>query len=341
VNLKGTTMSDSEALVRAAVGAAPEEPREAGRAWHLPGDFLFHKAAVFAAFLAAAALFATVIAIAYDSWPSIQTFGIWRFLESSEWNPVTQTFGAFPFIVGTLVSSAIAMILAVPVSFAIAVFIAEIAPSWIKRPVAGAIELLAAIPSIVYGLWGLLVFAPVFATMEPWINRNLGAIPGIGLLFQGPPMGIGMLTAGIILAIMVLPYISSIMRDVFLVVPSSLRESAYALGSTTWEVAWDIILPYTRTAVAGGIFLGLGRALGETMAVTFVIGNSNVLSSSLLMPSATIPSVLANEFTEATTKLYLSSLIYLGLILIAVTLVVRFLAVLLIRHLGRREGVAS
>jgi phosphate transport system permease protein len=334
-------MNGWDAVAGADVEAQPERPKSAGRSWHLPTDFLFHKAAVFAAFLAAGALFATVIAITGDSWAAIRAFGIWGFLKSSEWNPVTQTFGAFPFIIGTLVSSAIAMILAVPISFGIAVFIAEVAPVWIKRPVAGAIELLAAIPSIVYGLWGLLVFAPVFATVEPWINRYLGAIPGVGLLFQGPPMGIGMLTAGIVLAIMVLPYISSIMRDVFLVVPSSLRESAYALGCTTWEVAWNVILPYTRSAVTGGIFLGLGRALGETMAVTFVIGNSNVLSASLLMPSATIPSVLANEFTEATTKLYLSSLIYLGLILIAVTLVVRFLAVLLIRRLGRQEGTSA
>jgi phosphate transport system permease protein len=322
-------------------GAMPEKPKSAVRSWHLPRDFLFHKAAVFAAFVAAGTLFATVIAITFDSWTAIQTFGVWRFLKSSEWNPVTQTFGAFPFIVGTLVSSAIAMVLAVPVSFGIAVFIAEIAPAWFKRPIAAAIELLAAIPSIVYGLWGLLVFAPVFARMEPWISQNLGAIPGIGALFQGPPMGIGMLTAGIVLAIMVLPYISSIMRDVFLIVPSSLRESAYAMGCTTWEVAWHIVLPYTRSAVIGGIFLGLGRALGETMAVTFVIGNSNVLSRSLLMPGATIPSVLANEFTEATTKLYLSSLIYLGLILIGVTLTVRILAVFLIRSLGRREGAAA
>ncbi|MDE3110905.1 MAG: phosphate ABC transporter permease subunit PstC, partial [Acidobacteriota bacterium] len=212
---------------------------------------------------------------------------------------------------------------------------------WIKRPVAGAIELLAAIPSIVYGLWGLLVFAPVFSQIEPWISQYLGAIPGIGLLFQGPPVGIGMLTAGIVLAIMILPYISSIMRDVFIAVPPALRESAYAMGATTWEVAWNIVLPYTRSAVIGGVFLGLGRALGETMAVTFVIGNSNALSASLLMPGATIPSVLANEFTEATTPLYLSSLIYLGLLLIAVTLVVQVLAVLLVRRLGRREGTAT
>ena len=334
-------MNGPDVAVQVGMRPSSEEPKSVGGPWSLPADFLFHKAAAFAAFLAAAALFATVIAITYDSWTSIQTFGIWRFLRSSQWNPVTQTFGAFPFIVGTLVSSAIAMVLSVPFSFGIAVFIAEIAPSWIKGPVAWAIELLAAIPSIVYGLWGLVVFAPVFAEIEPWISHSLGAIPGIGRLFQGPPMGIGMLTAGIVLAIMILPYISSIMRDVFLVVPSSLRESAYAMGATTWEVAWHIILPYTRSAVIGGIFLGLGRALGETMAVTFVIGNSNVLSPSLLMPGATIPSVLANEFTEATTKLYLSSLIYLGLILIAVTLAVRLLAVLLMRRLGRREGAAA
>lgn len=334
-------MSGSDLVLGINTGPASEEPRAATKPWRLSGDSLFHGAAVFAAFVAAATLFGTVIAIAYDSRLSIHAFGIWSFLKSSEWNPVTQTFGAFPFILGTLISSAIAMVLAVPLSFGIAVFIVEVAPSWIKRPVAGAIELLAAVPSIVYGLWGLVVFAPVFGNIEPWLSNTLGAIPGIGALFQGPPMGIGMLTAGIVLAIMVLPYTSSIMRDVFMVVPASLRESAYALGATTWEVAWDVVLPYTRSAVIGGIFLGLGRALGETMAVTFVIGNSNMFSPSLLMPSATIPSVLANEFTEATTKLYVSSLIYLGLILIAVTLAVRVLAVLLIRHLGRKEGALA
>lgn len=334
-------MSTYGVTAQAGMGSKPGKPIAADRSQRLSADFLFHKAAVFAAFLATATLFATVIAIAADSWPSIRAFGILRFIASSEWNPVTQTFGALPFIIGTLVSSAIAMLLAVPVSFGIAVFIAEIAPPWIKKPVAGAVELLAAIPSIVYGLWGLLVFAPVFGNIEPWINSHLGTIPGIGLLFQGPPMGIGMLTAGIVLAIMIVPYISSIMRDVFMVVPASLRESGYAMGATTWEVAWQIILPYTRSAVMGGIFLGLGRALGETMAVTFVIGNSNVLSSSLLMPGTTIASVLANEFTEATTALYRSSLIYLGLILIAVTLAVRFLAVFLVRRVGRREGARA
>jgi phosphate transport system permease protein len=334
-------MSGSDVVLGMETGPASEEPRAAAKWWRLSGDSVFHGAAVFAAFVAATTLFGTVIAIAYDSRLSIHTFGIWAFLKSSDWNPVTQTFGAFPFIIGTLVSSAIAIVIGVPFSFGIAVFIVEIAPAWIKRPVAGAIELLAAIPSIVYGLWGLVVFAPVFSAIEPWISHSLGTIPGIGALFQGPPMGVGMLTAGIVLAIMILPYISSIMRDVFMVVPSSLRESAYALGATTWEVAWNIVLPYTRSAVIGGIFLGLGRALGETMAVTFVIGNSNMISASLLMPSATIPSVLANEFTEATTKLYVSSLIYLGLILIAVTLAVRFFAVLMIRYLGRKEGASA
>lgn len=334
-------MNASDAAARTEVRSNAAHPIAARRSKYLSRDFWFHAGAVAAAFLAAAALFATVIAIAADSLTAIKAFGIWHFLKSSDWDPVTQTFGAFPFIIGTLVSSAIAMVLAVPVSFGTAVFISEVAPSWIRRPVAGAVELLAAIPSIVYGLWGLLVFAPVFSQLEPWISNTFGAVPWIGALFQGPPMGIGMLTAGIVLGIMILPYISSIMRDAFLAVPPAFRESAYAMGSTTWEVAWNIMLPYTRTAVVGGIILGLGRALGETMAVTFVIGNSNLVTSSLLMPGATITSVLANEFTEATSPLYRSSLIYLGLILIAVTLVVQFLAVLLIRGLGRREGAST
>ncbi len=334
-------MTSPEAAFRTGMPPAADEPETAPAARFWSGDWVFHKGAVFAAGVAAATLFATVLAIAYDSRPAIHAFGVWGFLKSSQWNPVQQQFGAFPFIIGTLICSAIAMIFAVPLSFGIAVFIAEIAPSWIQKPIAAAIELLAAIPSIVYGLWGLIVFAPVFADVEPWISSHLGAIPVIGALFQGPPVGIGMLAAGIVLAIMVVPYASSIMRDVFLTVPSSLRESAYAMGATTWEVAAKIIVPYSRTALVGGVFLGLGRALGETMAVTFMIGNANQLSSSLLMPAATIPSVLANEFLEATTTLYRSSLIYLGLILIAVTLVVRFLAVLLIRHLGRREGAAA
>ncbi|HUX72871.1 MAG TPA: phosphate ABC transporter permease subunit PstC [Steroidobacteraceae bacterium] len=328
-------MNSSAAAVGRRFEPAAKEPRFAGRRLSLPADFLFHKLAVAMAILVGVALLAVVAAIGYDSWPAIRTFGVYGFLKSSEWDPVAEHFGAFPFIVGTLVSSTIAMVLAVPVSFGVAVFISELAPGWIRQPVSAAVEMLAAIPSIVYGLWGLLVFAPVFADMEPWISDHIGRIPGIGALFQGPPMGIGMLTAGIVLAIMVLPYITAIMRDVFMATPARLKESAYAMGSTTWEVARHIILPYTRTAVAGGVFLGLGRALGETMAVTFVIGNSNNLSASLLMPGASIPSVIANEFTEATSRLYLSSLIYLGLILIVITLIVQMLAVLLVRSLNR------
>jgi phosphate transport system permease protein len=299
-------------------------------------DYLFKNLALVAAALVGVTLVATVLAIGYDSVPAIKVFGILGFLKSRAWNPVTQNFGAFVFIVGTLVSSCIALVLAVPLSFGVAVYISELAPRWVRKPVSAAVEMLASIPSIVYGLWGLLIFAPVFANCEPWINDHLGAIPWLGALFKGPPMGIGMLTAGIVLAVMILPYIAAIMRDVFMVTPAALKESAYGLGCTTWEVASQIILPYTRSAVVGAIFLGLGRALGETMAVTFVIGNSDNLAVSLLAPSASIPSVIANEFTEATTHLYLSSLIYLGLVLMAVTLVVRFLAVFLVRGLEHK-----
>ena len=317
------------------------DERSAGRTRVLSADFLFHHVALAMAILVGAALIAVVIAIAVDSWPAIKAFGVIGFLTGRTWDPVSEQFGAFPFIVGTLVSSAIAMVLAVPLSFGIAVFISELAPSWMRQPVSSAIEMLASVPSIVYGLWGLLVFAPAFANVEPWINDHLGAIPGIGVLFQGPPMGIGMLAAGIVLAIMILPYITAIMRDVFVATPTRLKESAYAMGATTWEVARKILLPYTRTAVTGGIFLGLGRALGETMAVTFVIGNSDNLSASLLMPGASIPSVIANEFTEATTKLYVSSLIYLGLVLIGITLIVQALAVLLLGTVGRGARAPS
>ncbi|HSN01749.1 MAG TPA: phosphate ABC transporter permease subunit PstC [Rudaea sp.] len=313
-----------------AASALPTIARPHGRAM----DFCFRHTAGLAAFAAGLMLVATLAAIAWDSALAIKTFGF-GFLWTSDWNPVTDRFGAFPFIIGTLVSSAIAMALATPISFGIALFITELAPRRLKQPVSSAIELLAAIPSIVYGLWGLLVFAPAFSKIEPWIDSHLGHLPGIGLLFQGPPMGIGMFTAGIVLAIMVLPFITAIMRDVFVMVPKHLKESAYGLGCTTWEVSRRVIVPYTRTAVTGGIFLGLGRALGETMAVTFVIGNSNTLSASLLMPGASIPSVIANEFTEATTPLYTSSLIYLGLILFGITLVVRLIAAWMLRSMRR------
>lgn len=314
-----------------AASALPTIARPRGRAM----DFWFRQTAGLAAFAAGLMLVATLVAIAWDSRLAIRTFGL-NFMWSQNWNPVTGQFGALTFIIGTLVSSAIAMLLATPVSFGIALFISELAPRRLKQPVSSAVELLAAIPSIVYGLWGLLVFAPAFARIEPWIDAHFGALPGLGALFRGPPMGIGMLTAGIVLAIMVLPFITAIMRDVFVMTPKHLKESAYGLGCTSWEVSRRVILPYTRSAVTGGIFLGLGRALGETMAVTFVIGNSNRLSASLLMPGASIPSVIANEFTEATSPLYISSLIYLGLVLFGITLIVLLLAAWMLRSMQRR-----
>jgi phosphate transport system permease protein len=279
-----------------------------------------------------------VVSLLIGSLPAIRAFGF-GFLFSSEWNPVTEKFGALVPIFGTLATSAIALLIAIPVSFGIALFLTEMSPRWLKRPLGIAVELLAGIPSIIYGMWGLFVFAPFFAdNVQPWLTRHLGSAALIGPLFQGPPMGIGMLTAGLILAIMVIPFIASVMRDVFEIVPPMLKESAYGLGATTWEVVWHVVLPYTKIGVVGGVMLGLGRALGETMAVTFVIGNAHELSSSLLMPGNSISSALANEFTEAVGDLYTSSLIELGLILFFNTFVVLSLAKLLLLQLNKREG---
>jgi phosphate transport system permease protein len=270
--------------------------------------------------------------------PALAAFGS-GFLVTNVWNPVTEKFGALAPVYGTLVTSAIAMLIATPVAFGIALFITELCPLWLKRPLATTIELLAAIPSIIYGIWGLFVLAPfVQDYVEPALIASLGEIPGLGLLFAGPPLGIGVLTAGFILAVMVLPLISSIMRDVFLTVPPVLKESAYALGATTAEVAWQVVLPYARIGVVGGILLGLGRALGETMAVTFVIGNSHHIHLSILQPGTTISAALANEFTEAVGDLYLSSLILLGLILFLITLVVLAIAKLLLSRLQQQAG---
>jgi len=253
---------------------------------------------------------------------------------------VLHKFGALVPIYGTLVTALIAMIIAVPVSFGIALFLTEVAPAWMRGPVAAGIELLAGIPSIIYGMWGLFVFVPFMAAhVVPWLNAHVGHWPLIGPLFTGPPLGIGMLTAGIVLAIMVIPFISSVMREVFLTVPTRLKESAYALGSTTWEVVWDIVLPYTRSAVIGGVFLGLGRALGETMAVTFVLGNAHRLSASLLEPGNSIAATIANEFTEADSDIYRSSLIALGFLLFIVTFIVLSVAKLMLNRLSKQEGV--
>jgi phosphate transport system permease protein len=265
-------------------------------------------------------------------------FGL-GFLWSDTWDPVGQQFGALVSIYGTVVSSLIAMVIAVPVSFGIAMFLTEIAPKWMRGPVGTAIELLAGIPSIIYGMWGLFVLVPVLAEhVYPWVDAHMGTWPVVGTLFAGPPLGLGMLTAGLVLAIMVIPFIASVMREVFLTVPGRLKESSYALGSTRWEVVWDVVLPYTRSAVLGGIFLGLGRALGETMAVTFVLGNAHELSASLLMPGNSIAATIANEFSEADSAMYRSSLIALGFVLFLVTFVVLAIARLMLRQLDKREG---
>jgi phosphate transport system permease protein len=301
-------------------------------------DQLFRHATRFFAFLVLALLAGILISLLVGSLSSIRTFGF-GFFASAEWNPVTEQFGALVPIVGTLTTSAIALLIGIPVSFGIALFLTELSPKWLRRPLGTAIELLAAIPSIIYGMWGLFVFAPVFAShVQPILKSTLGSVPIIGILFKGPPMGIGVLTAGIILAIMVIPFIASVMRDVFEIVPAVLKESAYALGSTTWEVVWHVVLPYTKVGVVGGIMLGLGRALGETMAVTFVIGNAHRLSASLMEPGNSIASALANEFTEAVGDLYLSALIELGLVLFFITFVVLALSKLLLLRLARREG---
>ncbi len=279
-----------------------------------------------------------LVSLVLGAAPSLQHFGL-RFLWTSDWDPVQDKFGALVPIYGTLVTSLIAMLIGVPVTFGIALFLTELSPAWLKRPLGTAIELLAAIPSIIYGMWGLFVFAPIFQEyIQPPLIHAFGALPGAAALFKGPPLGIGMLSAGLILSIMVIPFIAAVMRDVFELVPPLLKESAYGLGSTTWEVVWRVVLPYTKAGVIGGIMLGLGRALGETMAVTFVIGNAHELSASLMAPGNSIASALANEFTEAVGDLYFSSLIELGLILFLITTIVLALSKLLLMRLALREG---
>lgn len=274
--------------------------------------------------------------------PAIQKYGL-SFLWTSEWDPVKEKFGGLVMIYGTLVTSLIALVIAVPVSFGIALFLTELSPNWLKRPLGTAIELLAAVPSIVYGMWGLMVFGPVFSEyVQQPLQNLLGNVPVLGSLVSGPPVGIGLLSAGIILAIMIIPFIASVMRDVFAVTPPLLKESAYGLGSTTWEVIFKVVLPYTKTGVVGGIMLGLGRALGETMAVTFVIGNRNQLDSPSLFEAAnSITSALANEFAEAGPGLHQASLIYLGLVLFFITFVVLSFSKLLLARLKKSEGARS
>ena len=291
-----------------------------------------------AAWLVLLLLGATAFSMAWGGRLAFETFGL-GFITSSDWDVVGGQFGALVPIYGTLVTSAIALIIAVPVSIGIALFLTEIAPRWSRGPIGIAVELLAAIPSIIYGMWGLFVFAPFMgAHVEPWLTETLGPLPFVGALFIGPPIGIGMLSAGIVLGIMVIPFIAAVARDVFNAVPPALKESAVALGSTRWEVLSRVTLPYTRSAIIGAMFLGLGRALGETMAVTFVLGNAHDLSLSLLMPSNSIAAAIANEFTEADTELYRSALIALAFLLFVVTFIVLSLAKLLLLRLKQTHG---
>jgi len=283
-------------------------------------------------------LLAVLASLVIGAMPAIRRFGI-GFVWSEQWNPVKDLFGGLPAIYGTLVTSAIAMIIAVPVGLGVALFLTELCPPWAKRPIGTLVELLAAIPSIIYGIWGLFVLAPVLQlTVQPFLVDTFGQIPLLGVLFAGPPLGLGILTAGFILAVMVLPFIAAVSRDVFQTVPPVLRESAYGIGATTAEVVRDIVIPYTRVGIVGGVMLGLGRALGETMAVTFVIGNSHRIKASLLAPGTTISATLANEFTEAVDQIYTASLIELGLILFVITFIVLAIAKLMLMRLEGRSA---
>lgn len=304
-------------------------------------DALFHQVTRFFAFSVLAILVGILASLMYGAWPAIKEFGF-TFPFSAEWNPVSDKFGGLISVYGTLSTSVIALIVAIPVSFGIAVFLTELCPPSLRAPLGVAVELLAAVPSIIYGMWGLFVFAPLLADyIQPLLTATVGRLPVVGGLFQGPENGIGILSAGLILSVMVIPFIASVMRDVFEVVPSILKESAYGLGATTWEVVWNVVLPYTRVGVIGGVMLGLGRALGETMAVTFVIGNAHRISPSLYEAGNSIASTLANEFAEAASDLHVASLIELGLILFFVTFVVLAASKLLLMRLGRSEGEKS
>ena len=305
-------------------------------------DKLFGFLAKSAAILTLGLLFGILASLVVGAWPAITEYGL-GFLTSTTWDPVKNEYGGLVMIYGTLATSIIALLIAVPVSFGIALFLTELSPAWLKRPLGTAIELLAAVPSIVYGMWGLMVFSPILATyVQQPLQSLFKGVPLLGALVSGPPVGIGILSAGIILAIMIIPFIASVMRDVFDVTPPLLKESAYGLGATTWEVISKVVLPYTKTCVIGGIMLGLGRALGETMAVTFVIGNMNQLNSLSLFEAAnSITSALANEFAEAGEGLHQASLIYLGLVLFFITFVVLSMSKLLLSRLKKSEGKKS
>ncbi len=331
--LPATPYNPAKALSES--GGRPPAPRRHS-AWP---DVVFSVLAHAAAWLTLALLAGIIGSLVVGAMPAIREYGL-GFLVHSEWDPVQNKYGGLVMIYGTLMTSAIALVIAVPVSFGIALFLTELSPAWLKRPLGTAIELLAAVPSIVYGMWGLLVFSPILSTyVQQPLQTVFAGVPVLGALFAGPPVGIGLLSAGIILAIMIIPFIASVMRDVFEVTPTLLKESAYGLGSTTWEVMFKVVLPYTKTGVVGAIMLGLGRALGETMAVTFVIGNFNQLNSLSLFEAAnSISSALANEFAEAGDGLHKASLIYLGLILFFITFVVLGFSRLLLARMKKSEG---
>ena len=305
-------------------------------------DKIFGWVAKSCALLTLLLLIAILTSLTLNAWPAIEKYGF-SFLTSTVWDPVQEEFGGFVMIYGTLATSFIALLIAVPVSFGIALFLTELSPAWLKRPLGTAIELLAAVPSIVYGMWGLLVFGPVLAEyVQTPLQTAFDGVPYLGALVSGPPVGIGLLSAGIILAIMIIPFIAAVMRDVFEVTPPLLKESAYGLGATTWEVVTKVVLPYTKTGVIGGIMLGLGRAIGETMAVTFVIGNFNQLDSlSLFQAANSITSALANEFAEAGEGLHQAALMYLGLVLFFITFVILTLSKLLLSQLRKGEGAKT
>lgn len=301
-------------------------------------DYLFHALTRFCAAFVLLMFASIVFSLLVGAWPAFEAFGF-AFLWTEAWNPVRETFGAAAPIYGTLVTSAIAMIIAVPVGIGIAIFLTELCPRSLRRPIGIVVELLAGIPSIIYGIWGLFVLAPILQqTVQPLTISLFEGVPLLEGLFAGPPYGIGMFTAGLILAIMTLPFITAITRDVFETVPSVLKEAAYGMGATTWEVVWSVVLPYARGGVVGGVMLALGRALGETMAVTFVIGNAHSISASLFAPGTTISAAIANEFTEAIGELYVAALIELGLILFFVTFLVLAGAQYLLYRLEVRTG---
>ena len=318
-------------------GGPPQRQRRAPCA-----DALFATAAHSAAWITLLLLGGIIASLVIGAWPAIHEYGL-SFIWRSEWDPVGDKYGGLVMIYGTLATSFIALTIAVPVSFGIAIFLTELSPRWLRRPLGVAVELLAAVPSIVYGMWGLLVFGPILAQyVQQPAQALLSNVPLLGTFVSGAPVGIGILSAGIILAIMIIPFIAAVMRDVFDVTPPMLKESAYALGSTTWEVVSRVVLPYTKSGVIGGIMLGLGRALGETMAVTFVIGNFNQLDSlSLFAAANSITSAIANEFAEASPGLHQASLMYLGLILFFITFVVLALSKLLLAQLKKGEGKGS